>query len=152
MISIETIVEDERWRAAVAGVDALAERAFAAARAREPRIAGAVALLLADDAELRALNARFRGKDAPTNVLSFPSGDADPLGDIAIAFETVAREAAEKSVIFADHLAHLIVHGLLHLAGHDHEGDADAARMEALEVDILDAIGVPNPYTGFGEH
>lgn len=147
MISIETIVEDARWSAAVADIEARAARAFEAARAREPRISADTALLLADDAMLRDLNLRFRGQDKATNVLSFPSGEYETLGDIAIAFETALRESGEKGIALADHAVHLIVHGLLHLAGHDHEETREARRMEALEVEILGALGVENPYT-----
>lgn len=148
MIGIETIVEDGRWNQAFSDAEALAARSFEAARAKDARLAGAVALLLADDALLKDLNKRFRGKDNPTNVLSFPSGEKAPgfIGDIAIAYETCALEASQKNVALADHAAHLIVHGLLHLAGHDHENDADADAMEALEIEILDALGVSNPY------
>lgn len=148
MIGIETIVEDARWGAALGDAEALAARCFEAARAKEDRLAGEVALLLADDAMLRALNAQFRGKDKPTNVLSFPSDEAPPgfLGDIAVAYETAAREADEKGIALADHAAHLIVHGLLHLVGHDHETAEEAEKMEALEIDVLDGLGVSNPY------
>ncbi len=148
MIGIETVVEDGRWADAVGDAEALAARSFEAAQAKEARLAGAIALLLADDALLKDLNKRFRGKDKPTNVLSFPSGEEAPgfIGDIAIAYETCAIEAAQKNIALADHAAHLIVHGLLHLAGHDHENDSDAEAMEALEIEILDAMGVSNPY------
>lgn len=146
---IETVIEDARWTEALGDAQALATCCFDAARQGRPELAGEVALLLADDATLSKLNARFRGRDKPTNVLSFPSGETPPgfIGDIALAFETCEKEAAEKSIVLADHAAHLIVHGLLHLAGHDHEEDAEAEVMEALEVDILDAIGVSNPYS-----
>jgi len=146
---IETVIEDARWTEALGDAQALAACCFDAARQGRPELAGEVALLLADDATLSKLNARFRGRDKPTNVLSFPSGETPPgfIGDIALAFETCEKEAAEKSIALADHAAHLIVHGLLHLAGHDHEEDAEAEVMEALEVDILDAIGVSNPYS-----
>lgn len=147
MIGIETIIESEAWLRALPGAEALARRVFEAARAREPKLGGEVALLLTGDAAVRELNRRFRGKDAPTNVLSFPSGAAPGfLGDIALAFETCAREAAEKRARLSDHAAHLIVHGLLHLVGYDHMSAADARVMERLETDILDAIGVSNPY------
>lgn len=148
MIGVETIIEYEEWRRDLSDPEGLVARVFEAARAREPRLAGSAALLLADDATLRDLNSRFRGKDAPTNVLSFPSGEAAPgfLGDIAVAFDTAAREAADKRTGFADHVAHLVAHGLLHLVGHDHIDEADAARMERLETEILDALGVSNPY------
>lgn len=148
MIGIETMIEADAWTRALPDAEALAWRCFDAARAKEGRLAGAVALLLADDAALQRLNARFRGKEAATNVLSFPSSAAGFLGDIALAYETCAREAEEKHLSFGDHVAHLIVHGLLHLVGHDHQTDADAEAMERLEIDILDALGVSNPYGG----
>jgi probable rRNA maturation factor len=144
-MSIETIVEDERWRARMPDVEALAVKCYASAAAKEPRVAGEAAVLLTDDAALRALNRQFRGKDAPTNVLSFEAG-AGGLGDVALAFETCAREAQAQGVTMHDHAAHLIVHGLLHLAGHDHEDEKDAEIMERLEIVILDGIGVSNPY------
>lgn len=148
MIGLETIVECDGWPECLPDAAALAERIHRAAREREPAIDGAAALLLTDDAALAALNSRFRGKDAPTNVLSFPSGDAEGefLGDIALAFETCRREAAEQGKSLADHAAHLIAHGLLHLAGYDHETDEEALVMEAKEVEILAALGIENPY------
>ena len=101
---------------------------------------------------LRALNARFRGIDRPTNVLSFPAaepgrpGKARALGDIALAFETLEREAAELAIPLADHYRHLIAHGFLHLIGYDHETDTEAERMEALETRILARLGAADPY------
>ncbi|HVR90981.1 MAG TPA: rRNA maturation RNase YbeY [Novosphingobium sp.] len=116
-------------------------------------------LLLADDAEVRALNRQWRAKDKPTNVLSFPmlhratlltlsiDGPEEMLGDLALALETCTREAAGKGIALADHAAHLIVHGLLHLAGHDHETSAeDAEAMEALEIKALALMGIADPY------
>jgi probable rRNA maturation factor len=111
-----------------------------------------VSLCLADDAALRALNLRWRGVDKPTNVLSFPSvppgplGDATTLGDIALAFETLAREAEDLGVPLADHYRHLLAHGFLHLIGYDHQTDAEAERMEALETRILARFGATDPY------
>jgi probable rRNA maturation factor len=108
--------------------------------------------VLSDDAAMRALNARWRGKDAPTNVLSFAaSDDLAPgmprlLGDVVLAFETVSREALAEGKPLADHTRHLIVHGVLHLLGHDHERASDAKRMESLERGILAGFGVPDPY------
>jgi probable rRNA maturation factor len=142
--ALDVIVEDERWTTALGDADALAQQCRAAL---EPKTEGGAALLFADDETLRDLNLRFRGIDKPTNVLSFPAGRDDGfLGDIAIAYETCARESAEKGVAFRDHAAHLIVHGLLHLAGHDHEEEAEAERMESLETRILATIGVADPY------
>ena len=126
----------------------------------------AVSILACDDARIAALNADFRGKPVPTNVLSWPSeeraaatpgemphlpppnpvGPPMELGDIALAFETCAREAAEADKPLADHVAHLVVHGLLHLLGFDHETDLDAELMEGLETRILARLGVPDPY------
>jgi len=142
--------------------EALADRAAAAAAqvAQElahPRLSASI--LFASDEDVRALNAEWRGKDKPTNVLSFPmlersdlidlapSGPPELLGDIALAFETCAREAEEKGISVEDHAAHLIVHGLLHLAGYDHEtGEEDAEAMEALEIKALALMGLADPY------
>jgi len=111
-----------------------------------------VSLLLTSDAQMRALNARWRGQDAPTNVLSFPAAPMDRLaespvlGDIALAFETLAREAEISGVPLADHYRHLVTHGFLHLIGYDHLTDEDAERMEALERRILARLGAADPY------
>lgn len=118
-----------------------------------------VAVRLTDDAEVHTLNRDFRGKDKPTNVLSFPQVQADLLaslansddgeillGDIVLARETCAREAAEKGISLEHHATHLIVHGMLHLVGYDHMDDASATAMEALEVKALASLGIANPY------
>lgn len=140
----------------------LAEAAMEAAQAVEPALDNerlSASLLFTVDEEVQVLNREWRTKDKPTNVLSFPmltraellemtpQGGPEMLGDIALAFETCTREAAEKGVGLKDHAAHLIVHGLLHLAGHDHEaGDAEAAAMEALEIKALAQMGIADPY------
>ena len=147
---VDIAVAAERWRA-VPDVEARIERAVAAALAAAGRAAAPVSLLLSDDAALRRLNAEFRGRDTPTNVLSFPAaappGVAVPiLGDIALAFETCAREAAEEGKPLGDHMTHLVVHGVLHLLGFDHETDAAAAAMEALETRVLAGLGIADPY------
>lgn len=122
-----------------------------------PHPACEASIVLSDDAEVRALNRAWRGKDKPTNVLSFPApplpGDvleslpAVPLGDVVLASETLRREARDElAVPPAQHAEHLIVHGLLHLFGFDHETDADARRMEGLEKVILATLGSPDPY------
>jgi probable rRNA maturation factor len=105
-------------------------------------------IFLTDDATVRELNTRFRGKDAPTNVLSFPAPEvpAGQLGDIALAFGVCAREAAEQRKPLAHHLQHLVIHGVLHLLGYDHETDPDAERMEGRERALLAGLGVPDPY------
>jgi probable rRNA maturation factor len=133
--------------------EAVVRRALAAAAAMLEDSAGEVAVLLTDDAAIRRLNRDFRGFDKPTNVLSFPAPDGpgpdgapETLGDIAIAFETTAAEAQQEGKPFADHLGHLAIHGLLHLFGYDHETDAEAEEMEALEREILASLGVPDPY------
>jgi len=110
-----------------------------------------VSFLFADDAAVQILNRDWRGRDKPTNVLSFAAneggGPVTPLlGDIAIAQQTVAREAVEQSKSFEDHLTHMVVHGLLHLIGHDHENDTEAEEMEALERQILTDLSIADPY------
>ena len=154
---VEIAIEDERWGEAVADLEALVIRAVAAGLAAVPEPpAGAVAVsvLLADDAAVQALNRTWRGKDKPTNVLSFPAapqprhaGVAMPLGDLVLAYDTLLRESAEQSKPLAHHLVHLLVHGTLHLLGQDHEtGEAEADAMEALEIAALAGLGIPNPY------
>jgi probable rRNA maturation factor len=145
MIDIE--VADEAWRSALPTVESLTARAGETALDLAG-CDGEVAILLTNDAAVRDLNARFRGKDQPTNVLSFPA-PANPerlLGDVAVAYETCAREAAGQGKGLADHLQHLVAHGVLHLVGYDHDVDADAEIMEALERRILAALGVADPY------
>ena len=140
----------------------LAEAAMEAAQVVEPALENerlSASLLFTVDEEIQVLNREWRTKDKPTNVLSFPmltraellamtpQGGPEMLGDVALAFETCTREAAEKGVGLKDHAAHLIVHGLLHLAGHDHEqGEAEAAAMEALEIKALALMGIADPY------
>lgn len=114
---------------------------------------GAVVIALSDAAEVRSLNALYRGKDKPTNVLSFPVAEsvrrADPgmpIGDVILSFETVVSEASEKAIGVVDHLQHLVVHGVLHLMGFDHELEADAVSMERIESRIMLSLGVSDPY------
>jgi probable rRNA maturation factor len=141
---------------------ALAEHAAAAVGEGEPLLANPrllVSLLFTSDDEVHTLNREWRQRDKPTNVLSFPMLDRDELqalgadgppvmlGDIALAHQTCAREAGEKGFTLEAHAAHLIVHGLLHLAGHDHvDSDAQANAMEALETGILAKLGIADPY------
>jgi probable rRNA maturation factor len=155
-LDVSVVRHDEAWRAS--GVtDAMVARAAGAAFAvATPFSLGTyeVSILLTDDAEMRALNRTWRGNDAATNVLSFPANDAlacdqsEPglLGDVALAFETTAREAQDANIALSDHLAHLVVHGMLHLLGFDHMGDEEAERMETLERRALASLGIADPY------
>jgi probable rRNA maturation factor len=147
----DILVQSPLWNAQP-DVQRVLGRALARAAAATATRAGELAIVLTDDAAARDLNRRWRGKDAATNVLSFPLGDGAfsrncprLLGDIVIAFETCAREARAQRISFADHLAHLAVHGFLHLIGYDHVTAAEARRMEALEATILRGLGIANP-------
>lgn len=163
---VDTVIEDPRWQAL--GLEGLADRAARAVLADLGMGSEGFSLCVmgCDDARIATLNADFRGKPRPTNVLSWPSeeraaefvgeapeapapGEADDpthLGDIAIAYETCAREAAEQEKTLPDHVIHLLVHGLLHLLGYDHIEDEDAALMEGIETRILATLGIADPY------
>lgn len=162
---IDILIEDKRWTAL--NLEALANRAAAAALVQvglDPETCE-ISLLACDNSRISVLNAEFRGKPVPTNVLSWPAEDRaapnaghcpprpvpDPtgevaLGDIAISYDTCAREAEAQAKPMRDHVTHLIVHGLLHLLGYDHVRDADATLMEGLEVEILGRLGLDDPY------
>ena len=160
MTTLEISIED-CWPNSPDWAD-LADQALRAVAAVAPALANprlSASLLFTSDAEVQMLNREWRGKNKPTNVLSFPmlsaeelgslalDGPPELLGDIALAFETCAREADEKCIGLEAHTAHLIVHGLLHLAGHDHETSGqDATEMESLEVKALALMGIGNPY------
>jgi probable rRNA maturation factor len=152
MSGITLVIEDPAWRRHRGLQTRLKQAADAAVRAVKLR--GEITILLAGDARLKGLNQAFRGKDKSTNVLSFPTGAFDGRaadgaaagGDIAIAHGVVAREAKEQGKRFADHAIHLAVHGVLHLAGHDHIKAKDAQVMEPLEVKILKRLGIADPY------
>ena len=140
-------IEDPAWAEALADVEAVALRAALAAL--DGVQADELTLLLTDDETVRDLNRRFRSKDMATNVLSFPAVDIPghaALGDIALAYGVCAREAAEQNKTLADHLSHLVIHGVLHLLGYDHQEDAEAEVMESLEVERLARLGVADPY------
>lgn len=148
MIHIE--VEDESWTAALPSVEAVINAAAAAAlkaggAALEPT---ELTVLLADDATVADLNGRFRDKQGPTNVLSFPAPEsARPhLGDIALAHGVCAAEAEAQGKPLANHLSHLVAHGVLHLLGWDHQSDDEAEAMERLEREILAGLAIPDPY------
>lgn len=163
---VDCVIEDERWEAF--GLAPIALRAAEAVLAALdlPRDQYALCVMGCDDARIAELNGEFRGKAKATNVLSWPAedlspeeegeepwlpGEGDPqdplsLGDIALAWETCEREAVEAGKPMADHVTHLVIHGLLHCLGYDHVRDGDAARMEGLEVRILASLGLPDPY------
>lgn len=105
-----------------------------------------LAIVLTDDATIAPLNKSYRGKAKPTNVLSFPAEEEGMLGDVLLAYETIAREAEEQNKTLRAHAMHLIVHGVLHLLGYDHEHERDAERMESQEIAILNRLGIENPY------
>lgn len=157
-MSVDAIIEDTRWHDG--GLVGLADVACPAVLSHLGIAADwEISLLGCDDARIAALNADFRGKPVPTNVLSWPSQDrnaapgqdpappAEPeLGDIAISYDTCCREAAEQGKEFSTHVLHLLVHATLHLLGYDHINDTDAARMEGLEIEILGKLGYSDPY------
>ncbi|MFO1129097.1 MAG: rRNA maturation RNase YbeY [Rhodospirillales bacterium] len=168
-LDLDVLVDAPAWEAALPEADQWCRRAARAAFARSwfrPQPAAAT-LVLADDVRVAGLNRAFRGIDAPTNVLSFPaendpapgappSGDgvddpAEPaavLGDIIIAYETVAAEAHRDGKSLGAHLSHLVVHGILHLLGYDHQTDSEAEVMENLETAVLAGLGIADPYAG----
>jgi len=148
---IEIEVADPRWRR-LAGLNAKIRHAHEASL-KKSDAAQITAVLLADDKVLKALNKQWRGKNKPTNVLSFPAAPAalpkgamKMLGDIALSYDTLAKEAKSAGKTIADHMVHLVVHGLLHLAGNDHEDEAEAEAMEKKEIRILAKLGIGNPY------
>lgn len=163
-LDIDIAIDDAGWLDAVPDAEDLTRRAAQQAVA----VAGAehrfaVSIVLGDDQAVRRLNSAWRGIDKATNVLSFPALDVAPdkppepepshpkdepvaLGDVIVARETVLAEAAAQNKTASDHLAHLIIHGVLHLLGYDHVDDADADRMEALERQLLDRFGIADPY------
>jgi probable rRNA maturation factor len=152
--NVEIATSSPLWLA-LPGVQQLARRAIEAsyeASGIQILDGAEVSVQLSDDSEIRALNARWRGVDKPTNVLSFPAGPtakiaaAPLLGDIILAFETAEREAAEEGKALPDHVVHLTVHGFLHLLGFDHQTALEADRMEGLETSILAGLGIADPY------
>jgi probable rRNA maturation factor len=161
--TISVTIDRAAWRAVVADPEPLCRQAILATLRRAAPAtwlaAAEVSVLLCDDARIRGLNASYRDQDRATNVLSFPALELDPdrrppapgthpvlLGDIVLAAETVRAEAVAQGKPPADHFRHLIVHGCLHLLGHDHQDAASALRMERLERLILDELGIPDPY------
>jgi probable rRNA maturation factor len=150
-LPIEITMTDDAWLTLLPDWEGWARRILSATlgETRSAPQGCGLSLLLADDAEIRDLNRRFRGQDKPTNVLSFPAhprGGQDSLGDIALAFETVRAEAAAGGLPVLHHLDHLLVHGILHLIGFTHDEEDEAARMIAAEIAIMARLGLPDPY------
>lgn len=152
-MALDIVVESGGWDRSGA-IEALARSAAEAAAdaAASPDEALAATLLLADDETVRGLNRTWRGKDSATNVLSFPAdmpplpGEPRHLGDVALAYETLVREAEAEGKPLRDHVAHLVVHGVLHLLGQDHGTDAEAEAMERAETAVLATLGIADPY------
>ena len=154
-IDLTVALEDNRWMEAIPDLEQFCWKAVEQVLADIENVPAApleVACAFVSDATIQTLNAQYRGKDKPTNVLSFATEDEllpgmpAVLGDVVLAFETILRESLEQGKPFRDHVSHMIVHGLLHLLGYDHESDDDAEEMEAREVALLNELGVPNPY------
>jgi probable rRNA maturation factor len=153
-LHVEVLVEASGWQAVPNAAEVIRSAVLAAAEADAAPDAE-VAVLLADDAAVQALNRQWRGIDKPTNVLSFPAPQPSGaliqprhLGDIALAYETCCREAEAENKPLRDHLSHLAVHGFLHLVGYDHDTDDDAEDMEQLEREVLARLGIADPYAG----
>ncbi len=149
-------IEADVWEA-LPELDALVARALVAGLAEapfQPMPGAELNILLTDDVRIRAINREWRGFDKPTNVLSFPAANLDRiakspvLGDLVLAYETIAREAQADGKTFPDHLSHLLIHGLLHVLGEDHETEAQAQAMEAREIAALARLGIGDPYSG----
>jgi probable rRNA maturation factor len=142
--AVSVVLLDPAWTKVLPGVERLVRKAARAAAGNRKR---SITIALADDKRVRALNARHAKKDKPTNVLSYPSDERGFLGDVVLARQTVWREARQQRKTPSAHVSHLVVHGTLHLLGHDHEtSDADAERMEAMERRILKRLGIADPY------
>jgi probable rRNA maturation factor len=149
-LPFDLIVEADGWPDADQLSSVITRVIDALARDQKLQVVRRVCFLFTDDIALAELNRLHRGKPGPTNVLSFPAHEsaADELGDIALARETLFREADEKSISVTDHIAHLVVHGVLHLLGYDHETQLEAETMEAIERETLSRIGIADPYQG----
>jgi probable rRNA maturation factor len=146
-VQVDVVVDDPAWRRVLPRAEALARRAVAAALAGSGA-EGLVTVLLADDRALKRLNGEHRGKEKPTNVLSFPAPYPGLPGDVALALGTVRREARAAGRSVMAHLSHLVAHGVLHLTGHDHLHAGEARRMERAEARVMRRLALPNPWKG----
>lgn len=147
VIELDLRVADPAWSEAISDLNKICEAALNAGAA-QMSASGEVNVLLTDDESVRTLNRDWRGKDKPTDVLSFPSDPMDRpfLGDIALAFGVTKTDAAARDLGLPQHISHLLIHGLLHLLGHDHKDDTEATEMESLEIAALASLGWPDPY------
>lgn len=148
MLELDLRIAEPAWTEALPDLAAICQRALNAG-AQQMQASGEVSLLLTNNAEIQILNRDWRGKDKPTDVLSFPSDPLDQpfLGDIAVAMGVTQTDAEARPIELDQHLSHLLIHGLLHLLGHDHKDDTEAGEMEALEVAALASLGWPDPYS-----
>lgn len=148
MIKLDLRVADATWQTSIPDLQAVCQKALEAG-ADQKTASGEVSVLLTGNDEIQNLNKEWRGKDTPTDVLSFPSDAMDKpfLGDIAVALGVTQVDATARDMSLPQHLSHLLIHGLLHLLGHDHKDDTEAAEMEALEIAALASLGWPDPYT-----
>jgi probable rRNA maturation factor len=151
-LAVEVVRHGDAWDRDAIGDPTLELAAHAAFSVAPPKPAPyEITIALTDDTQMRDLNSRWRNKDQPTNVLSFPAGnvpgETGALGDVVIAYETTRREAEEAGIALSDHVSHLVVHGVLHLLGFDHRDDAEAEQMEDLERLALASLGIADPYT-----
>lgn len=140
------IFADPRWRRSYRAIEGDVQHAVALALTHENQPKATLNILFSANDEVQALNKQFRKKDYATNVLSFPSGEEGFLGDIALSYDVVAKEKTEQSKTWRAHCLHLVLHGVLHLMGYDHEDDDDAEEMEAIEIALLAQLDVANPY------
>lgn len=147
MIELDLRIAAPAWDEAVPHLSDVCQSALNAGAAQK-QATGEVSLLLTDDAEIQALNRDWRGKDKATDVLSFPANELDApfLGDIAVSLGVTQKDAASRGIALDQHLSHLLIHGLMHLLGHDHKDDTEAAEMESLEIAALASLGWPDPY------
>ena len=148
MVDLDLRVAEPEWATALPDLEQICQRALEAGAA-QMTAKGEVAVLLTNNAEIQVLNRDWRSKDKPTDVLSFPADPMDVpfLGDIAVALGVTQDDAKTRNIGLDQHLSHLLIHGLLHLLGHDHKDDTEAAEMEALEIAALASLGWPDPYS-----
>ncbi len=145
---IDITVPEQEWETRLSGIRELAESCVQSVinKAPDNLQANEISIVFANNSFIQDLNLRYREQDKPTNVLSFPQNEGENLGDIILALETITQEAQDQNKSLEHHVSHLIVHGTLHLLGHDHENEDEADDMEALEISVLETLGIKNPY------